>query len=161
MGKRLIIKGADFSSSGLPVTNVTSKAVMTRENTSFITGTTTLTNCFGYNSAWAGRNIWTLDISQYKGKMIRFTISDWLKAEHSSTGAVYYNCFASALNVTVPWTGTGNQQNAVTPVLLIDGKVDVQGGTSVYVERIPEDANYLVISNQTQRCPSPKFEILG
>lgn len=150
MGKKLIIKGADFSANAIDEivwTDISSSIVWNtvakRQYIHYPNGN--LNDAFQYNSGLdANLFLAIVDVHSYVGKRIKLH-NTGNPAPSYYTGGAWFLCFASAVT-SLPWTSTTNLQNAVTAVERIDGK----GITSTivdYILTVPVGATYLVFSS--------------
>ena len=149
MGKSLVIKGGNFAANGIPdlasYTDITSSCVKSDVHRQFIHyPNNNLPNTFQYNSGgFNNTRIVTLDVSSYVGRHLRVYTND-ASPSSNYTGGCYWKCWASAVSVTLPWTGTTNKTNALTAVSYIDG---TGTGTSKWFDlTVPTGAAYLVMS---------------
>jgi len=153
MGKCLIIKGADFSANAVAninsVTDITSQIVTSQNHRVYLhypTGGNNDQFLYSANSL-ADHRIGTLDVSGYRGRTII------LKAFNVSyVAGAYYIAFASAISVTLPWTGTTNVQNAITAIQRYAGQGT--GGWETYTFTVPQTANYFVFLNRVSNPSS-------
>ena len=165
MGKQLIIKGADFSENCLPVTDLTSQAIFSEQH-QFLhypnSTASSMVNVFQKLGSTSSTRLYILNVSSYTGKILRFKKSRAKKAEEWEDGPVYNACFASEVNVEIPYTGN-TVQNACTSVRYLNGKGSDTADISIYVEVIPEDAHYLIVTVNPVLCPfdNVRFEIIG
>lgn len=158
MGKKIIVKGADFSANKITYTDISSTAVISRNGTFFINyPNNNQANRIGYSSSATTQNLITLNVSAYQGKYIRITITSIYVSE-DYTGGAYSLSFASNLNFTTPYTGTTAMLNAITNV----GNIPTTEGfvAKTLIAKIPDNAVYLVCANRNNIVPNPKFEIL-
>lgn len=148
MGKKLIIKGADFSENALDntgsITDITSQLVSSDIHRQYIhMPSANQLDQFQYSAdALATSVISTLDVSGMRGKTIIANIYGI-----TNDSSAYQMCFASSVNVAIPWNGTTLENNAVTSVERITGKGT--GGYGTYTLVVPQSANYLVFKNRT------------
>lgn len=152
MGKNLIIKGADFSANAVAninsVTDITSQIVTSQNHRQYLHYPTGGNNDqFMYNAnALATSRIGTIDVSGYRGRTII------LRARVAYVAGAYYIAFASAVNVTLPWSGTTSVSNAITAIERYEGK-DGQSYKD-YTFTVPQNANYLVFLNRSDNPAS-------
>lgn len=158
MGKKIIVKGADFSANKITYTDISSTAVISRNGTTMINYPgNNQSNIVSYstNATNQKRNFIAIDVSTYQGKYIRFTFASAVNSE-DYVGGAYNACFASNLNVAIPFTGTSQVINAFTNV----GNVPSKTHTFTYIAKIPDNAVYLLVQNVRTTVENPKFEIL-
>lgn len=154
MGKKLIIKGADFSANAIDLinwTDITSSITFNssgkRQYIHYPGGS--LSDAYQYQSSLSDSyRIAVADVSSYVGKRIKLHTSDSAKAS-SYQGGLYRKCFASAIT-SLPWTSTTNLQNAVTAVEHIDGKGGSASTAVDFILTVPQGAVYLVFTTTLQ-----------
>lgn len=166
MGKSLVIKGGNFAANGIPdlsvYTDISSNVVESDIHRQYMhypqSSPVQYNDCFVYNaSAYANNHICSIDVSAYVGKKIRLYASDNYEASHY-TGGAYFKCFASAVDVALPWTGTTNKQNALTAVERINGHGS-PNTLSVWDLVVPAGAVYLIFNNNDTVILHPKVYV--
>lgn len=164
MGKSLVIKGANFQVNGIQdlstytdiSTNILESGVH-RQYIHYLNDNRN--NQFQYlSNALATTKICTIDVSAYVGRTIKLYASD-SGASSSYTGGAWFKCFASAVSVTLPWTGTTSIQNAVTVVEHIDYAGNGYGNPGWWTLTVPQNAVYLVFTNNSSFVTTPKVYV--
>lgn len=162
MGKSLIIKGGNFAENGISdlATYVDISASIVKSGTMrqyLHYPEHSVNEAFMYVSSASTTRVCTINVSAYVGKRLRLYASD--SAVYSDfAGGAWWKCFASAISVNLPWTGTSTVQNVVTAVQHISGKGDAT--RAIWFDLIvPQGAVYLVFSNSDTSCPIPKVYV--
>lgn len=164
MGKSLIIDGGNFQANAIADfsdwIDITANLKISGSLRQYLHYPGDSKNdTFQYNSSLTNYHICSIDVSAYVGKRIRVY---WTQRRPASNyeGGAYWRCFASALasGVTLPWTGTTNKQNAVTPVERISGTTPTgtDMGAEYSILTVPSGAVYLIFTNITTLCSDPK-----
>ena len=156
MGKSLIIKGGNFAVNAIQDLAVWRNITSSLQSTS--TGRTYLhypasqyNQIYSFvasSSSYSNRKIYYIDVSQYNGKKIKFTSTGGTNADGNGN-LNWQKCFASAINVTMPWTGTGTATNAVTSSTEWQ-ILNLSSGTEVatYELIVPTGANWLIFTSR-------------
>ena len=156
MGKKIIVKGADFSANKIAWTDITADAIISRDGTGCLHyPSNKQPNSIVYSSTALYRNLIALNVSAYQGKFIRFTFQGALNSEDYVDGA-YNVAFANTVNVGLPFTGTSAVKNAFSAV----GYVPTNTTNKTYIAKIPANAVWLLVQNNRNGVANPKFEIL-
>lgn len=147
MGKSLIIKDADFSANSFDnisgLTDISSNIVRSGTGRQYIHyPNNNQTYQFGYVSSISSR-ICTLDVSNYVGRKILAKIHG-IRSSSNFTGGAWWICFASAVSVQLPWTGTKSVNDVVTVVENVNGKSATVSDTDWYELTVPSGAEYFI-----------------
>lgn len=156
MGKKIIVKGANFSANKIAWTDITADAIISRDGTGCLHYPgNNQPDMISYSSSLLSRNFIALDVSAYQGKFVRFTFQSVLNSE-DYVGGAYNVAFANTVNIDLPYTGTDSVKKAFSAV----GYVPTNISNKTYIAKIPDNAVWLLVQNNRNSVANPKFEIL-